>query len=356
MDYKTAGVDIAQGDKASRAAYTNAKKTFPSRQGMIGVPSVLEGGFSGALDMGDYLLVQNDDGVGTKMDIAERTGIYATLGQDLCAMVADDAICVGAETISITNTLDTPNVDPEIVESLTAGFADICREQKIVIPGGEIAELSDALNGMVWNATAVGIVAKDRFITGNTISAGDAIIGLRGRALRSNGMTLARKICEEAFGANWHTEIWQDGITYGEALLTPSKVFHALVLDTILGRYGQERPYNVKGVVHITGGGIPGNVPRVLPDGLGAYFDTLHEPHPVIRTLCEIGNVSAEEAYRTWHCGTALMIMVDPNDVEAICNALNIADKEVLAQKVGTITDNGTIRVTSTFDGRDVIF
>lgn len=356
LDYKTAGVDIEQGDKASRSAYHNAKKTFVNRSGMIGQPYALEGGFSGALDMGDFLLVQNDDGVGTKMEIAERTKIYKTLGHDLCAMVADDALCVGAEVISLTNTADVPHIDADALAELTEGLAEICSDQKIVIPGGEIAELSNALNSMVWNATAVGVVEKEKYITGNKVSSGDVIIGLKGRVIRSNGTSLARKICETSFGDEWHNKEWNNGMTWGEVLLTPSKVYHKLVLDTVLGRFKQERPFDVHGVVHITGGGVPGNVPRILPDGLGARFDTLHKPHPAVQDLKELGDIAESECYRTWHCGTALMLVVDPKDVDNVMNVLNDADNEVEAQIVGQVTDTNTIEVVSQFSGNMLSF
>lgn len=358
IDYQSAGVNINQGDQASRAAYTNAKKTFNSREGKIGTPFELDGGFAGALDMGDYLLIQNDDGVGTKMEIAERLEKFDTIGEDLVAMVADDAICVGAEVISISNTIDTPRVDQKMVQSMTQGLAKVCLNEKIIIPGGEIAELPGALQKTVWNATTVGIVKKERFITGKGIKAGDHIIGLKGRVLRSNGTSLARKICEVTFGEDWHTQEWKNGITWGEVLLTPSKIFHRLLLDTVLGDFESKRKFNIHGIVHITGGGIPGNVPRIFPKGqtLGATFAHLHAPHEALRDLQKLGKVTDEECYRTWHCGTAMMIICSPTDSEKICTALNQTDSEVDAQIVGEITSNNQITIQSKFSNKTLDF
>ncbi len=357
MDYKTAGVDIESGDKTSRAAYGNAKKTFASRAGKIGQTFEFEGGFSGALDMGDFLLVQNDDGVGTKMEIAERVGKFDTLGADLVAMVADDAICVGAEVVSLTNTVDTPKVDPDAIEKMTEGLAASCSEQKIVIPGGEIAELSSALNGMVWNATAVGIVKKDKFITGKKVEVGQKIVGLKGRVLRSNGISLARKICETNFGSDWHEVEWKEGITWGKILLTPSKIFHRLILDHILGDFESDRKFGISGLVHITGGGIPGNVPRIFPEkGLGAKFDNLHVPHDAVKDLQKLGNIDEAECYRTWHCGTAMMIICDESEAGKICEVLNSADSEVDAKVVGEITNTEKIEIISGFSGKSLDF
>lgn len=354
--YAESGVDIHSGDKASKNAYTNAKKTFSSRDGLIGAPYVLDGGFAGVLDMGDHLLIQNDDGVGTKLEIAERTNIFDTIGEDLVAMVADDAICLGAEVLSITNTVDTPKVEPEIIDGMTSGLAKACIQEKIVIPGGEIAELGNALNKMVWNATSVGVVKKEKLITGNTITSGQVIIGLKGRVLRSNGMSLARKICEKNFGADWHTAEWKDGISWGEVLLTPSKIFHRTLLDTVLGDFNSPRPFPVHGIVHITGGGIPGNIPRILPKGVGATLDDLHSPHQAVQDLVKLGNVAEEEAYRAWHCGTAMVLFVDESDADPLLQAINSTDPEAEAKIVGQTNNSGTISLKSGFSGKNISF
>ncbi len=357
INYADSGVNIVKGDDASKRAYKNAKTTFSSRKGMIGEPFELEGGFSGALDFGDFLLVQNDDGVGTKSEIAERMNKYDTIGEDLLCTVADDAICVGAETVSITNTLDVPIVDPDVIEIMTASLANACSREKIVIPGGEIAEVGDACNKMVWNSTAVGVVKKDKFISGKDVKVGQKIIGLRGRVLRSNGISLARKICEVNFGDDWHNTEWKNGITWGGILLTPCKIFHRLVLENVIGGFDADRPFNVSGIVHITGGGIPGNVPRIFNDkSLGAKFDNLHEPHEAIAQLRTLGNVSEEECYKTWNCGTALMIFCNSEDAEEICKKLNSADSEIDAKIVGEVNDAQNIEIISKFTGSTLLF
>ncbi len=356
IDYKSSGVDVQTGDIASKKAYENAKKTFPSRKGMIGEPLVLNGGFAGALDFGDFLLIQNDDGTGTKTEIAEALGKFDTIGEDLVAMVADDAIAVGAETVSITNTFDVPRVDPEILNAMTESLSKACIQEKIVIPGGEIAEIGNAANKIIWNATAVGVVKKDKFITGNKIQAGDKIIGLKGRALRSNGFSLARKICEKSFGADWFTKEWKNSVSWGEVLLTPSKIFHRLLLDNILGDFESPRFFDVKGIVHITGGGIPGNVPRILPEGLGAKFDDLHTPHDVIFDLKKLGELEEKEIYKTWHAGTAMMLFVSETEVNKICEKLNSVDNEVKAKVIGEVTATPEINISSKFSNNNLIF
>ncbi len=355
LDYASSGVNVSKGDTASRMAYANAKKTFASRKGKIGAPLVIDGGFSGALDFGDFLLVQNDDGTGTKTEIAERLKKYDTIGEDLLCMVADDAVCVGAEVVSVTNTFDVPRVEPDVLDAMTASLSRACIEQKIVILGGEIAEVGSAATKLIWNATAVGIVKKEKFITGDSIHAGQKIVGLRCRVLRCNGTSLARKICETSFGKDWHKELWGHGKTWGEILLTPSKIFHRLLLDHVLGDFEGKRKFSVSGIVHITGGGIPGNVPRVFKNpNLGVKFTNLHAPHEAVLDLQKLGNIDDEECYRTWHCGTAMMIFSD--QAEEICKALNAADPEVSAQIVGEVTSKKGLQLVSQFSGKTLIF
>jgi len=351
IDYASSGVNISKGDQASKAAYTNAKTTFSARTGMIGQPFEFDGGFAGALDFGDFLMIQNDDGIGTKMEIAERLNKFNTIGEDLCCMVADDAICVGAEVVSITNTADVPFVEPQVIDEMTKSLAKICQTEKIVIPGGEIAELGNAVNKIVWNATAVGIVKKDKFISGNKLKVGDKIIGLQGRVLRSNGISLARKICEVKFGKNWHNEIWQNNTTWGEILLTPSKVYHRLIIENILGKFDEPNKFDISGIIHITGGGIFGNVPRIFPNkqNFGAKFDNLHTPHQAILELQKLGNIDESECYKTWHCGSALMITCPESEATKICEILNLKDSEVNAKIIGTITNSGEIEIKSKF-------
>jgi len=204
--YEEAGVNIELGNKCSAIAYQAAKNTFIGRKGMIGEPMLDEGGFAGAMDMGDFYLIQNDDGIGTKMMIAERINKLDTMGFDLLAMVADDAICVGAETISMTNTLDVNKVDEEKIAALMTGLETAALEQKVVVPGGEIAELGAMVNGYVWNATAVGIVEKNKIIDGSSIEVGDKVIGLKSAGFRSNGFSLVRHVLQESLGDAWAFE------------------------------------------------------------------------------------------------------------------------------------------------------
>lgn len=320
--YKESGVDVELGDRCSKLAYEAAKATFVGRKGMIGEPVTDEGGFTGMMDFGEFYLIQNDDGVGTKIEVAEKMRKFDTIGYDLIAMVADDGICVGAEIVSITNTLDVPKLDSEMVDGLMAGLKKAALEQKIVVPGGELAELGGALNGAIWNATAVGILDKDKVITGADIQEGDSIIALKSDGIRSNGLSLARMILKEQFGDDWVSQKYSDGRTWGDVILTPSKIYHRALLS-LLGGYKQERKFDVKGLVHNTGGGIKGNLPRLLKKkGLGAGLTSLPAPHEFMKKLQEMGSVSDEEAYKTWNMGVGMMMVVDSAGVDVVLDAL----------------------------------
>ncbi len=331
--YAESGVNIEKGDASSRLAYAAAKRTFAGRAGMKGAPLILEGGFSGALDMGDYYLVQNDDGVGSKMRVASAMGRYDTVGRDLVAMVADDAICVGAEVMTVSNTIDIERVDEMVIGEMMKGLEAACIEQKIVVPGGEIAELPSQVKGVIWNATAVGIVEKEKFIDGSAVRKGDVILGLRAAGFRSNGFSLVRYILEKEYGEDWVHAEFEGGVTWGEAVLTPSIIFQDGVLE-LLGRFGQPRRAEVHGLVHVTGGGLIGNAERVVRGDLKCEFTDLWEPRPMMKRLMEIGGVSEEEAGKTWNMGTAMLIVLPEASVDT---ALSILSKRFEVRVVGRI-------------------
>ncbi len=308
--YKQAGVDRDLVDLCSSIAYSAAKTTFSSRKGMIGEPLKMEGGFTGALDMGKFLLVQNEDGVGTKIEVAQRMNNFKTLGSDLTAMVADDAVCVGAETIAISNTIDTDSLSSKIIKEMMNGLAEACKKQRIVIPGGEIAELHGHVKGYTWNASAVGIVEKKKFIKGHGIKVGDKIIGIVSPNFRSNGFTLVRAVLNKAYGKNWHLKTFC-GKRWGDIALEPSVIYHAAILS-LIGRFGKKAQVKINGIAHITGGGLPGNAPRMFSQkNLGVLFDRLPAPPPAMIELQRLGRISDREAYETWNMGIGMVLIAE---------------------------------------------
>jgi phosphoribosylformylglycinamidine cyclo-ligase len=348
--YSASGVNITLGDRASALAFAAARRTFSARKNLIGAPDEkLKGSFAGAVKLTDQMqLVTCTDGVGTKMAVAHALKKYGTLGYDLLAMVADDAICVGAETISLVNTIDTPKVDLKMTADLMQGLERACREQQVTIVGGEIAELGNMLNTPIWNATAVGIVEREKFITGNKVRAGDAIVALREKGFRSNGFSLVRKILNDCFGAEWFSKKYNRLLTWGEAVLKPSKIYSAFLLE-LIGRYGQKPRAPIHGLAHITGGGIPGNLPRCLPKGLGAELDNLFPPSDLILKIQELGKVPDAEAYEVWNMGNGMLIVTpEPERI------LNEAKKwKIEARVAGKVLRGKKIEIISRGVSRD---
>ncbi len=343
--YKESGVNISLGDKSSTIAYGEAKKTFAGRKGRIGAPLIMEDGFTGAIDMGDYYLVQNDDGIGSKFQIADEIGKYDTSGYDLAAMVADDAVCVGAECLTISNTIDTEKVDPKKIEKMMKSLSKACREQKIIIPGGEIAELPSMCKGTIWNSTAIGIVEKKKLITTADVRVGDNLIGLYSKGFRSNGFSLVRYILKNAFGAKWHNKKFSAGAkkTWAETVLEPTQIYHSAILE-LTGRFGEPRRVNVKGIAHITGGGIPGNLSRILKKThTGALLDNLPEPPKMMVELQRLGRVSDQEAYKVWNMGVGMILCVSQKETPLALKLL--AQNGVKAQIIGHVTSSPKITI-----------
>lgn len=355
--YTAAGVNISLGDKCSQIAYEAAKRTFVSRKNGIGSPVIEDEGFTGMMDFGDFYLVQNNDTVGSKAKIADLLKKYDTLGYDLLAMVADDAVCVGAEVVSISNTIEISKVNEETVRQMMNGLEKACLEQKIIIPGGEIAEMGNLIDGVLWDATAVGILAKDKVINGLKIKEGDILIGLKSPGLRSNGFSLVRHVLKEKFGDNWFREPYYDQQSWGEAVLTPSKIYHNAILE-IIGRYKEPRKIEIKGLAHITGGGIPGNLRRILKKkNFGADLFSLPIPEKPILKLQDLHTVRDPEAYRAWNMGIGMIAIVDPSDADKTMTLLGKNDVESMI--IGNVIKDPVIKLKSQGyfeNGKELIF
>lgn len=338
-EYSDAGVDIQRGDAASACAFEHARGTHAVRKGKIGAPvPEREGGFAGLLDMGSYFLVQTSDGTGTKMELAGKLGMYESIGRDLLAMVADDAVCTGAEVIGVSNTLDVPKADAVVIDALLCGLSSACAEQRIAMTGGEIAEVPGSVSVPVWNATAVGIVGKDRLIRPESIMSGDVVLALRERGCRSNGFSLIRRVLRGAAGQTWGEEELRE-------LLRPSTIYHAALL-TLLGRFGEQRMVPIKGLAHITGGGIPSKLRRILRKaGCGAALRDLWPPPPILREVMGAGNIAQEEAYRTFCMGNGMLAVLSPEESSRAVAMLREAGIE--AREAGIITRDPAIVITT---------
>ncbi len=319
---KDSGLDIDLGNACSKDAFSWAKKTFVNRQNKAGQTSLdVDGVFSNLLDFNGQRIGIASDGIGTKIELAERTQIYDSLGYDLVAMVADDLITAGFQPCTISNIIDVDKLERSIINDLMKGLHDACNVAGMSISGGEIAELGGRIAGygdrmhFNWCSTAVGILPDELSspIDGSTIQKGDTVLSVRSQGFRSNGFSLIRRILKEELGDKWHDDQYNESMTWGEVLLTPSLIYTPLINQLVA------ESLELKGVVHVTGGGVADNFSRVLKvNELGATLDHLHEPLPVMHRLIEMGQVRYEDAYLYWNMGNGLLIVCDPSEQDKI--------------------------------------
>ena len=298
--YAGAGVDIAAGDAA-------VERMRDLVQGI--------GGFGGQfpLDIGRFphpVLVASTDGVGTKMVVARDTGRYDTVGIDLVAMCVDDLVCVGAEPLFMLDYIATGKVDPDQVATVVAGVHEGCRRAGCALIGGETAEHAGVMprDELDLAGFAVGVVEQGTQLGSERVRAGDAIIGLASPGLRSNGYTLARHVLLERAGLALGDPAW-DGAdhTVADELLRPSVIYTPAVL-ALRAALGDE----LHACAHITGGGIVGNLPRVLPDDLGAVLERSAWEEPrVFAEIQRLGWVVEDEMDRVFNRGLGMALVLD---------------------------------------------
>jgi len=357
--YAESGVNIELGDDVSKILYNAAKQTWDNRKGRLGELVVPFDDFSGvrAIDVSELpkgtLMNIGFDGVGTKMELAERVNDHRTIAYDLFAMVCDDAVVRGAEPILIGSILDVnslgsgENTFIEQVKQLAEGYINAARDANVAIVNGEVAELGNRVGGYGdfnynWGASVVWFANRDRLFTGKEVREGDALVGLRETGFRSNGLSLVRKIMQKHHGDEWHRVPWKVGTdSLANLALTPSKIYTAAVVD-MFGGYNGEPKVDVHGVAHITGGGVPGKLGRMLkPSGLGAVINEPFEPSEFMLYTQALGNVSDEEAYKTWNMGQG-MIVASPDSERVIDIARNYG---IEAKQVGYVTEDPSVRI-----------
>ncbi|WP_139362185.1 AIR synthase-related protein [Hymenobacter sp. CRA2] len=348
---ETAGYSIEEGNAASRNAYNWAKKTFATRAGKPGEPAQdLEGGFSNEIRFGAERLGIGSDGIGTKIEVAERVDRFDTLGYDLIAMVADDLVVAGFIPTNLSNIIDVNTLNYEVVDELMRGLHDAAQFSSIAVTGGEIAELGNRIGGYPgarmnfnWCSTAVGVLhpSLERPLSGANVRAGQAVVALRSPSFRSNGYSLARRVLTKAFGEAWHKAPYTGadadvmGQTWGEVMLAPSLIFApgvAAILDASLPLHA---------AAHITGGGVADNFKRVLKNGVGADLDNLFAPLPAMSQLAELGGISPADAYLYWNMGNGMLLVTDADQAEAV--AAELTAKGYQAQVAGRIISEPTI-------------
>lgn len=334
LTYADAGVDIDAGNKAVDLMRGAVRSTFR--------PEVLAeiGSFGGffALNTGKYqepVLVAGTDGVGTKLRVAMIMDRHDTIGIDAVAMCVNDILVQGAEPLFFLDYLAVGRLVPEKVAAIVSGVAEGCRQAGCSLIGGETAEMPGFYGPEEYDVAgfAVGVVERGRIVDGRDISPGDVLIGLPSSGLHSNGYSLARKVLLEVAGFKADSYIDKLGRTVGEEMLEPTRIYVKTVLP-LLDRF------NIKGMAHITGGGLTENVARVLPDGTGAAIKpgTWKVP-PVFDLIREQGGVEEQEMLRTFNMGIGLVAVVEAGQAEAVMAELSSRGESCFL--IGEVTRGG---------------
>jgi phosphoribosylformylglycinamidine cyclo-ligase len=317
LTYAQAGVDIDAGN-----AMVEAIKPLVRATRRPGAESEI-GGFGGLFDLKaagfkDPILVAANDGVGTKVKIAIETGRHDTIGIDLVAMCVNDIVVQGAEPLLFLDYFATGKLDTATGIAIVKGIAEGCRRAGCALIGGETAEMPGVYGGADYDLAgfAIGAAERGRLLpTG--VSAGDVLLGLPSSGVHSNGFSLVRGIVETT-GLSWTNPApFAPGMSLGEALLEPTRIYVKPLLAVIRGSGG------IKALAHITGGGFPDNIPRVLPDGLGVQLDLgAFEVPPVFGWLAKAGGVAEAEMLRTFNCGIGMVAVCAPDTAENVATSL----------------------------------
>ena len=333
--YAASGVDLDAGDEVVKRIEGLAAST--ARAGVLGGIGAFAGLF--ALDTAKYphpVLVSSTDGVGTKMLVAQATGRFGTIGVDLVAMCVDDVVCAGAEPLFLLDYVAVGKVDPGRVEALVAGVAEGCRAAGCALVGGETAEHPGAMgpDDVDLAGFVVGVVEAGHELGSHRVALGDLLVGLPSPGLRSNGYTLARQVLLERAGLSLDGPAWQDAPhSLADELLRPSVIYSPAVLAAL-----SACPTAVHACAHVTGGGIPGNLARVLPAGADARLDRSAWQTPrIFSEISRLGGVAEEEMARVFNLGLGMVLVVEPAEVDAVVGALRAFPDASLAAVVGEI-------------------
>jgi phosphoribosylformylglycinamidine cyclo-ligase len=313
MKYVDAGVNIAVADDAKQRIRHHASRTFTSAVlGGIGSFGALY-----ALDTRKYkepVLVSSADGVGTKLKIAMATGVHSTVGGDLVNHCINDILVQGAEPLFFLDYLAMGKLEPDIVEQLVEGMSRSCRKAGCALIGGETAEMPGfyPLGEYDLAGFIVGVVERKKLLTGKNVKPGDALIALPSVGLHTNGYSLARKLVFEVANLKPDTYVADVSNKIGAELLKPH-VCYAPALKNIVARGW------VSALAHITGGGIPGNLPRVLPSGVRAQIDLESWPvPPIFKYLAKLGKIDTDELLQSFNMGVGMILVVPPTNVKSV--------------------------------------
>ncbi|MCI8645355.1 MAG: phosphoribosylformylglycinamidine cyclo-ligase [Firmicutes bacterium] len=336
LTYRDAGVDTKEGERAVTLMKDHVKRTFNE--------NVLTGlGSFGSLfqidvaTMNQPVLVSGTDGVGTKLKIAFLMDKHDTVGIDCVAMCVNDVLCQGAKPLFFLDYIATGKVKAEKIADIVKGIAEGCRQSGSALVGGETAEMPDFYGDGEYDMAgfSVGMVDKDKIITGEKVAEGNVIIGIASSGIHSNGYSLVRKVFFDKMNMQVTDQVEELGMTLGEALLTPTKIY-AAACNAALPKF------DVKGIVHITGGGFFENIPRILPEGLAAKIKIgAWKVPPIFPYIKKCGNIDKIEMFSTFNMGVGMMMFVDAKVADAAVKALREAGEtaDIIGQVVKTDSD-----------------
>jgi phosphoribosylformylglycinamidine cyclo-ligase len=332
VSYSDAGVDIDAATRATDRIKELARTTFNQRT--LSEIGSFGGMFDGAFpNLAQPVLVASADGVGTKLKAAFATGVHNTVGRDLVNHCVNDILVQGARPLFFLDYVATGKLSPEVVASVVEGVANGCRENGCVLLGGETAEMPGFYGDGEYDIAGfiVGVVDRSKIIDGKSIVPGDVLLALPSAGLHTNGYSLARKLFFEVAGYEADTYVPELEMTAGEALLLPH-LSYLRPLDGLLDRGV------LKGLAHITGGGLLDNIPRILPDGTSVKIEQGSWPVlPMFELFRQLGNVSDREMNRTFNMGIGMVIVCSPNDAQTI--ASHFSERNESCFRVGKVVE-----------------
>ncbi len=328
-EYEKAGVSISRGDEFIRKIKTLVRSTY-DRDNPNANRVLSDIGHFGAFydinftNIKNPVLVSSVDGVGTKLKIAIMMNKHDTIGQDLVNHCVNDILCSGAQPLFFLDYLAFGRLNPDVAEQIMIGLSKACRENHCALIGGETAEMPDLYNESDYDisGTIVGIVEKDKIIDGKDINKGDVLLGLKSNGLHTNGYSLVRKVLLSKYKVD--DFIPELNSTLGEELLRIHKSYLKIVFPLL-------NKFNIKGISHITGGGIVGNTKRIVPDNLKVKIDWFSWDIPeIFRLIQRTGKISDEEMREVFNLGIGMILIVDKSLVDDLKNELKKLDEEIL--------------------------
>jgi phosphoribosylformylglycinamidine cyclo-ligase len=332
ISYSDAGVSIDAANVATARIKRLAQATFNART--LSEIGSFGGMFDGAFpSMKQPVLVASADGVGTKLKVAFAADTHNTIGRDLVNHCVDDILVQGARPLFFLDYIATGSLSPDVVAGIVEGMAVGCRENGCVLLGGETAEMPGFYNAGEYDVAGfiVGVVDREKVIDGSRIAPGDTLLALPSVGLHTNGYSLARKLFFEVAGHKVDTRLDELGQTIGEALLAP----HLSYLPALTGLLDSNL---IKGLAHITGGGLTENIPRILPEGTSVQINRDTWPVlPIFKSMQRIGNITDAEMFRTFNMGVGMVIISAPQDAEKI--TAHLQERGEAVYEIGRVTE-----------------